>query len=338
MLILGCLGLALANLHGHTLILKNGDEVAGEYLHTTEGIVYFDSHSFGNLQIGREAVAAVEGVDEDTWKASEEPVLPDIPDVAAIPGSPETIAAEREDEATGRGATAVILNLVDRINPFRHWSSKATLGYVWIGAENRRQDWLLLYEAHRKGEAMEFKFAGRWDYATSKIGETESKKEQDRYRVMLQIRQNLSPRVFAQSRTHYVKDLIRKINHELDQSVGLGWRLVERDRVSLSFVPSATVRYVEVNGFSEGWESRITFFQDFEWILSPRVAFREEFAMSFEPHNSGDSDYELILMLENRISERLSLDLRYEYYFEYGVGVGIERKTQKFITSVGYLF
>src|SRR5690606_33204326 len=132
----------------------------------------------------------------------------------------------------------------------------------------------------------EWKFSGRWDYATSKIGDDPNQIEQDRYRTALQMRYNLTNRLFGQSRTIYLKDLVRSVDHDLEQSLGIGWRLLESERLKISITPSATFRYLDIEGLNKGWESRLTIYQDLQWVLLPRVVFREEASVSFEPHNS----------------------------------------------------
>jgi hypothetical protein len=342
-------------LNSAVVTLSNGDRLSGEPRLAADGNQIQIAHPLlGTIPVPSAAVSSIDGVATAAWIAAQSAPLPGAP-VAAAPTDPAPVAdvapaaltgTDDDDAASAdqrrdwrrRFYSSALLNTLDWLNPLKDWKSKLTVGYTWRSEENSNHDFLFLYEADRKRDLSEWKLGLRWDYGTVKIGDNPQQVREDKYRANLQYRRTIWDHFFVQSRSQYQKDIVRLIDHDIDQSLGIGWWIYRGKDVRVSFLPSYTLRYREINGLVNNFVSMVTLTQDFSWKITRWATFTEEAAMSFEPHDLENSDYRLTLKLENKISDRLSLDFRYEYTFEYTVGVGIDKKAQRFISALGYRF
>jgi opacity protein-like surface antigen len=312
------------------LHLANGDRLTGTWQGTENGQVVFISELLGPVRVAEAQVLRVERSEAVVAEApatapAVAPAAAAAAPVAAAPAAPDT-----EEKAS------VLLRALDFLNPLKDWDSRLSAGYTWLGGQTSRHNFFLMYEATRKRELSEWQARGRWDYGSTRIDKQTAIKIEDRYRFSLQYRRNLLKQVFVQSLTQYNRDHIKLIDHDFEQSIGIGWRMFDTQRLRVTFTPSYTARYRQIALASSGWQSLFSLFQDLRYEITPRVIFTEEAAISFEPDETSKSDYRFHLKLENKLTDRLSVDLRYEYAFEYRVGLGIERKDQKFIAAMGY--
>lgn len=309
------------------LVLSNGDRLSGVVVAESGGEVVFDSAILGEVVVPRASIAAIERVPESLQSAGS---LEIAMETGELIESPTTTASAEEP--------SVILKVMDFINPFKGWESKLSLGYSWFGGETSRHNWFVLLEANRKFAHSEWKVRGRWDYSRTRIDEKTVLKTEDRYQANMQYRRNWTERLFAQSRTNYQKDSIRRIEHDFEQSLGIGWRMIDASRLRISWIPSYTLRYRELAGKESGWHSRLSLFQDLYYQIHPRIILKQDASVSFEPAETSRAEYYLGANLENRITERLSVNLRFEYRFQYLLGQGIDGHERKFLAAMGYRF
>jgi hypothetical protein len=323
-------GLLLAlgvGLWADTLVLSNGDRLSGVVLSESEGEVVFDSEILGELVVPRSLIAAIERAPESPQSAVS---LEMGMETGQLTESPQTAATQEE--------TGVLLKMIDFINPFKAWESKLSLGYSWFGGETSRHNWFILFEANRKFADSEWSLRGRWDYSSTRVDADTALKTEDRFQANMQYRRNWTKRWFAQSRTNYQKDIIRRIEHDFEQSIGIGWRMIDEARFRVTWTPSYTLRYRDLAGRDPGWHSRFSLFQDLYYEIHPRIILRQDASISFEPAETSRAESYFGANLENRITERLSADLRFEYRFQYLVGHGVDGHERKFLAAMGYRF
>jgi hypothetical protein len=68
----------------------------------------------------------------------------------------------------------------------------------------------------------------------------------DRARGLLRLRQNLNERSFLQSNSQYSNAYALGIDHDFRQSLGVGWRFANTQRLQISLTPALTAQYQEV--------------------------------------------------------------------------------------------
>lgn len=314
-------------LFADTLVLSNGDQLTGTVISETETELVFHSELLGKLVVPKVSVASVQRDAGESVSEPESLIRAKVNQIA--PALEPTLLAEEP---------GVFLKTLDFINPFKGWESKLSLGYSWFGGETSRHNWFILFEANRKFTHSEWKVRGRWDYSSTRLDKDTALKTEDRFQTALQYRRNWAERWFTQSRTHYQKDQIRRIKHDFEQSLGIGWRMLDNPGLRILWIPSYTLRYRDLAGQEPGWQSRFSLFQELQYDIHPRVILRQDASIGFEPSETSRADYYFGVNLENRITERLSVDLRFEYRFQYLTGLGVDGHERKFLAAMGYRF
>lgn len=316
--------LVAISLFGDVVYLKNGDRVSGEIVAKSEDQLIVQTTYFGELTLSRSVIESIESSKEGQADA----------DASENGSMDEGVGVVEQDPV----ADGWLMNAVNWLNPWEGWESRLSLGYVWNSGETRTQDWVLAAQVAQDISDGEIFLKGSWEYGTRKIGDTPEVKTADRYNGQFRYRRHLPKRFFLQNRTQYTKDLIREIDHQLDQSLGIGWHVFETDRFVFSVIPSGTFRYREVQGVPDGWQAMVSIFQELAIRISESGRIVEEASVTWEPHRSNQSDYAFEVKFENRLTEYFSLEIGYQYRFVYTVGIGVDRKTQRLISGLVYTF
>jgi len=357
----------LAVVRADELRFAGGDVVVGNYVGTEEGVIVFDSPVFGRITVAESdvklvrtgapvqmpmrpiaAVApvpeAASGVEAAPAQAVEPPVevaplAGGPPPMPTSPSSVDAVAAAVDEVASNEAAAKSLgYRILSLINPFKGWSSKLSFGYAWEKTAARTEDLTLGFEADRKGDGSEFKFSARYEYGTAMTEGGPEERVRDRVLSNFRYREDLGKRLFFQADANYQKDRIKEIEHELRQNAGVGYRVFIGDPLSASIVPKLTLRYRELETGSEGWDFLVTVSQDLRYAINERMTFIESAWLSWNPDDFRRSQYGVTLRLENRLTDRIFVDLAYENEFDYEVRVGLQPKRQRTLVLVGYKF
>ena len=167
----------------------------------------------------------------------------------------------------------------------------------------------------------------------------ENSKTKDEYGIDFTFKQDVSKELFVVTYTSYEVDLPKKIFHEWNQSLGLGYTVINTDRVNWEIMLSPSFEYIDTGG-SAGSESeylgtlneRFTWkqYKDFEFIHS------FEFLVPFEEPN----DYEWILNLgiETTLFGPILLTVEYKVEYDNNPLDGVGKDDRRFTSSIGYKF
>lgn len=314
------------------LILESGDVLTGEYIGREDGRIIFRSVLMGEIRVdgqrGRverdaagemtaEATAWVERVSDE--QEAEEPVV--------------------EEEAAGAiGVVEAVPAVAGEGGWWAQWDQRIRVGYSWESAEARTDDLSIRYEAGREWAGGTLRVQGRYEYGSSKDGDAGKVVVRDRWSGSLRYRSDFGKQWFVQLDGNYKRDQLQEIAHEIRQNSGVGWRAVDREKWQITFLPQVTVRYLELMREQPGWDLLLSLRQDFRYKWSERVEFRQAAGISWDPGDFHRSNYEWEFRMENRLTERLFLDLAYELEFDYELEMGINSKTQRTVLMVGYEF
>ncbi|MFT3828339.1 MAG: DUF481 domain-containing protein [Opitutaceae bacterium] len=325
-LLLGLASIAQADV----LKLANGDLLQGKLLAKEGGIIRWEHPQLGLLSVP--AVSAT--VQPAPVPAAPEIALVPVPGVAAKPPSAQKPAT------ADKPATPAP----------RPWRTVVESGVSVQSGRNDRTDINLRAESTFKRRRNEFRLQARYVYSQADKTVTSERTE-----ASLRWRRELSNRWFAQTTASYYASELKGIDHNVEQNLGIGYRLAKSERLSASVGLGATGQYREVVDADPENSLFGEIFQDLALKLSPRLELGEEFAANYSPSgrgirilpngqvqiiNTDVSNYTLTLksFLRGKITETLSLALRYEYDFDNTYVSGSEKGDQRVTTTVGYAF
>lgn len=340
-------------LHADELRFRDGSVVVGNFISVESGFYVFDSPLLGRIYVNTADAELVRGEAPVGMPISPIvqfrlpepavaiPVTEPIPTVITAPSEqPVQQRQAASDEAAIAEAKEVSLlyRVLASVNPLKGWKSRISVGYSLESSNVRTEDVTVLFNAERKGPGSDFKFNVRYDYGKQRQESQPSTILRDRFRSSLRYREDFSARFFFQTESDYHWDNIRGIEHDFRQNIGAGWRFIKTDRTSASLIPLATVRFQQMATHTEGWDFLFTLSQDFRLKVNERMTFIQSVSASWDADDLGRSGYQLSFRLENRLTDRIFMDLVYETNFDYAVGAGFNPRSQRTNVLVGYQF
>src|SRR5690606_24842530 len=151
--------------------------------------------------------------------------------------------------------------IAKRSNP---WKGKVEAGLIQHSGRNDRLDLSLRGEMERKFNSQnQVRLEGRVLYAKSA-----EKTTSDLTEGSARWRRDISPRMFMQTQSSAYKDDVKQVDVNAEQNVGLGYKLLERERHVLNLGAGLTAQYREGELSEDGWAYLVEAFQDYTWRLN----------------------------------------------------------------------
>ncbi|MEZ5275149.1 MAG: DUF481 domain-containing protein [Opitutaceae bacterium] len=301
------------------LVLKNGDFLTGNVSRVEDGVIHFESDVLGHLLIPA-TDAVIEGTDASAQEATVESADPQVAEATPTPQNPEP-ATQSTDEST------------DRLHPPPPpWKKNIEFGMTLQSGRKDKMDVSGRFTAQRNIREDQYRL-----YARRLYGETKSEKSTDLFDSSFRWRRDMSPRVFTQALTAYSFDQIKDIHHDFSQGVGVGRKIYNLDTLSVSMGGGATARYRDENGDPPVWNYMVDAFQDMDYAINDVFKVTQDASILIEPEDPDNYTLRLNAALIGKISQTVSLSMRYEYEFDNSLSVE-NRLSQRIITSLGYLF
>ena len=305
------------------LHLRNGDRITGELIERKDGQIVFNSPLLGIIKVPETLGVLVD--------ASETPVesLAGIPPTKSMLPTPPTSSAP---------------SAVSEKPKKTPWRGKIEFGFLQQTGRSDTLQASLRADAERTTGPDNYRFEGRALYATQ-YQQTSS----DRYDGLFRFRHELSQRIFGQAQTSYTKDRVKLIEHNVEQNFGIGYKFIQRPRHEASIGGGLTLQYRNAQGIETGTNYLGEIFQDYSYKLSGRITITQDANLTYSPETRGrvtstpqgdipidDSatNYRLRFnsTLQGKVSERISLNLRFEYEFDNAI-LNPKAKVDQRITS-----
>ncbi len=228
---------------------------------------------------------------------------------------------------------------LDRYNPIAHWDSQIQFGFTLNFGNVDQQDLSVRFQtvdSHhaRRDQRVEMS----WDYGTRKDAAGETFRWRDRKRGLYRFRYNFAERFYWQAATRYRSEPTIDIRHEIDQTTGVGYTYVDTRRWKGSATPSLGVQYRDVRGRESEWVAIFSLFQDLEYTFNSRTRVRETFSIDVYPKDDYAVSANFATVLENQLSDRLRLNLRYEFTYNGLARPGVTRDQQVVSLSLATTF
>ncbi len=299
---------------GETWVLANGDRLTGRLVSETPAEVVVEHPQLGRLTLPRSALRPAADV------------------AKAPPPAPEPAPQPKAAKAAPSGK----------------WTRKVELGFVQQEGPRSTRD------VHARVQA-EGRLAGNSVRATAAMtrAESEGRVTRDRDEAELRVRRDFNRRTFAQVLTNYFSDDVRRIDLSLEQQLGGGYRLIDGDRQKANVGVGAVLQRFERQGYLDQTAVLGSAFQDYSFAWNDRVKLTQESTFQFSDRapaiarnvpgttlveDAPDGTYRLRLntAIQTRMTDQVSLNLRYEYDFDRSISEADLRADSRITTSLVY--
>lgn len=314
-LALGC-GLMMLSpfAHADTLIFANGDRLTGTVAQVDEREIHFVAELLGPIVVSTDRASVVSDSPQTT---SPNGGLSGAGLNQSDPANNDLSATTRPPSGSAVGA---------------RWRREVEFGVTDQSGRSDRRDVSARLTLVRRTEADEIRLQGRYLY-----GQNEAERAVDKLGGALRFRRGLTPLFFAQTETRYERDSISEIEHDAEQSIGLGTGLIKRDGLALSVGGGAAARFRSTALLQDGWSYLVDAFQEFKCQLTRDVSLSQDLSVVMSPFQEEVFSVKLSAALSSALTETINLVMRYEFEYDRSLAESA-RENQRLVTSFGYLF
>lgn len=329
------------------LLFTNGDRLTGTLVSETDTHIVFRNSALGEFTVAKTAAKIAAPPPHGA------PPVETLVGIAPIneepPASKGPQASSKQTKKPDRSTAEKIANSVDA-KAEESWRGKVEFG---LRQQQGRRDLLtfdLRGSAERRFGENEIQTKGRLLY-----GEQDGRINNDRYDGSLQWRRELGKRTFAQSMTSYFQDDLKDIRRNWEQNFGAGYRLYEKEGHVVNLGGGLTGQYREAIRAESGFYALAEVFQDYTYRINKRLTVRQNTQFQYSPDGGTRfltvqnqpaaalkeaTNYKVRFnsALQGKITEKVSLNLRFEFEYDNAVSEKTARTDQRITSSLGYAF
>jgi len=289
--------------------LRNGDVLRGRLI--SEGDIVLIEHTIlGDVEIPQRSVRSIIRPNQNRNEGD----TPEEP--------------ENEEPQASRSRMKDFLRVIS----FENWSRQFEFGMNLQSGRRDKLDYNARFNVRRRIEKNDFRFEARRYF-----GESDRGKTTDRLYSNLRWRRDLSPGVFYQTDTLYSSDAIKEIDINLEQTLGLGYRLLNQKALKVSTGAGLSGRYREDNVDNGNTNYLFDVFQDLDYRLGSRLRFTQEFRIALPPDERSEYEYEFQAGIVSKVTDSLHLSIRYQLEYDRSLPED-RREDQRVVSSVGIDF
>lgn len=304
-------GLPPGPANADTLVLKNGDTISGEFVRHTDGMIVFHSDTLGQLQVPADAAT----VTQTTASAG----------VAVPPAASNRFASiARIDSSEDRRSNRDADN--------HRWRRRLDFGLTAQDGLHDQSNYNLRFEVARAAENGELNFAFARRY--SKV---DGRLLNDATNATVLLTHNVTEDLFLRGQTRYDRDPAAQVGQNAEQSLGLGYTVVESDRLKLDVGGGAALRYRDAYGNPASWNGLLDAFGRLRFAVTERVSLTQDVSMTGDPRTGDDFKLRWTTALVNKLTEMLNMSVRYEFERNRATSADVP-DTQRLITAIGCVF
>jgi hypothetical protein len=359
---------ACAIADGAVVELNNGDRISGRVVSRDAQVLHFKSDVFGRLDIPLSNVAKIQ---EDKLKGSADVVkLPPVvsigasqlataPKVGTKPGEAKNAAkpdaAKSPKEAVAavppvrfdpmkpresrRYISHMLVSFLHRINYLDKWKSNLRIGYSLYSGETDSFSSTVNFLTERLWKKSEARFEFMQDYATSTDTAGVETVSRDKLKFTGRYRYNINNRrMFFQTEGQYGYSHVSGIDQDYLQSVGYGWRLIQTEIWYFCLVPAVAGQYQVIEGDQQGLSLSPTLYEEAEYKWTDTLRIHNESYALIPVNGDNNPTYHFSIMLQNKLSRNLSLNIEYLFDFDGSVKQDKDAASQSLRASFGIDF
>jgi putative salt-induced outer membrane protein YdiY len=307
-------------LFASTLELSNGDRITGKLIKEENDTLFFDSEILGQI----------------TVKTAQGKVIDATTKIESV-SKTEGVKSDKSPPPTKKSKWPNISTMFSDALPGKKLDSSITAGYrVGDGERNQRDLNLAFNIRHEVGKNQYF-FDGRYDYSVQLIDDV-STANRDRYNVGFRWRRDISDHLFSQFDSTYLKDLVKEIDDDFKQSLGIGWRVFDKKSFELSITPALSGRFQRIPTVTADWVLLGTFFQDLRYKITDHITFYQDSDISINPDADDPLTFQISTRFQAQLSNRLVANLSYEIDFDENLRAGVDKTQERIFLGLGYQF
>jgi len=329
--------------HATELHLSNGDRVTGTVIMRVDGKIHFRSELLGDLVINEVDAAIVE--------TPETPVesLSGLPPQQKVPSKVQPKQQAKQTPIAAMPITPAPAVAAPAPPPPPKWKGKMEFGFLNQSGRSEVNNTSIRAEAEKKIGIDNLRLTGRYLY-----GENNGALASDRTDASFRWRRDISQRVFSQMLTSYTKDRITQIDLNLEQNGSLGYQVITTERHTMNLGGGLTLQYRDAENLEAGLTYFGEVFQDYTYKINGRMTLSQSLNALYSPNESARlinvgaagrltpeaENYKVRFnsTLQGKMSERISLNLRYEYEYDNAILDKEARSDQRITSSIGYAF
>jgi len=215
-----------------------------------------------------------------------------------------------------------------------NWSGQIQFGYHFTRTTSRRNEIISGVKAERKQGDHELLLGGFYEYGRERDAEREVSKVLDKWGGSLGYRYSIHPRWFLGSEAAYLSNRVQEINHQIDLTGLVGYRVLKGERFGLTLAPGPTLRYLDADGEDTEWLVLAGLRQEAYYQWSDDLRFTQAFVGTVRPDETDDYSIRFESSLAIRLSKWTEAALTYSNEYNTFVGASGERREERLVVSL----
>lgn len=227
------------------------------------------------------------------------------------------------------------------------WKRQVDVGYAQQAGSRDKQDLSVRMQLDGKRGENTYR-------ATARLLQTETDNltVTDRREADFRWRYDINKRLFTQALTTYVEDGVRQIDLSVEQQLGGGYRIVDGDRHKANVGLGAVAQYLDRVNTETQTALLGSFFQDYAFELNSRLKLTQESSFMYSDTGAlttrsgtmvsaptaGSYRLKFNTGMQSKVTDRMSLNVRFEYDYDRSILDSELRADQRFTTSLGYIW
>ena len=333
-----CVGLLLtSSLSARTdiVILTSGERLVGEVLPQSDGqVVVLKSNLLGELSIPRAQVVKIEP------KVIPAPAAK----VTSVAKAETPQAAPKPKEVKEKVDTQVAIAekmteveellqeeqpLVEKLFAFKtpdSWKGNLRMGMNISSGDKQWTETALRgnLEIKEKGSRNFYRFAGSYTYRETERSNGDKYVSTDRYDGTFTYRRSINDDWFIQNALGGRADEVKGIDYELQDTVGVGYKLKPIEKFEVLFGGGGGVEDYQTtfDDSREGVNAVLNVFQELTWRPFSRTSFIQKFNYYWNPDVSEQYNYVLSAAVRVRLTDLLGFEFSFNQNYDNDIGNG----------------
>ncbi len=307
----------------HRLELANGEVLVGELVSGDDNVIVFRSQTWGELRVPK-------GGANLTVIAA-----PSAEPASQAPGWVKT-AAPASAVSAPPAPSPVVASVPAKPAPSPiKWKKALEAGYNYQsrGSLVSTTSTYVRAEVTRITPTGLASLDGRYLY-----GEQNSLRNTDKLDVNFKLREQFRGRLDIRNDMSYGYDYLKELSHQFQDVIGFSYTVFKTPRAYYMVGPGFAVQYAEPKLGDSGVKYLGDVSHELFWKIVDRVTFKNNASYLFSPEDTQDYRLRVNSVLSGQITEKVSVNLRYEYEFEALRPVANGRSDHRIFTTLGYTF
>ena len=331
--------------HADWLELPDGSKIKGTLVSEKDGMVTFKSKYTGVITVSEKESSIIK--EKTITESTPGPQMPgDTPQLVDSPPSneptPETQAqAEKQAEQNFyfEKEVRVAKEYFQSIVP-EGWTGKFDFGLTFISTSTESRGLNLGFKAKKDIGPNHYAFDANYNYLVQTQTDGTNNKKLDKWGVRFNYKHDI-PQIawlYFNYDLSYLRDMVKNINDQVDNSFGAGIRLFNREDFKFNIIPAATVSYIDAPGIDTKWVGYATISDTIEYHFTKSIRLEQNASYSVAPYNTSYYQYNFNLAFITKLTEWIEASLSIQRTFNALAGTNGAKSEEIILLSLGVPF